>query len=663
MLFDDDTPEILSRTQLIEELQTLQSRLAELESLSNENFIRSIAEENFVCIGVVYKNEKYLYVNPAITKLTGYSYDELMKTIPLTTVHEDDISSTKDRAVKRLSEGNPPSQYETRIRSKNGDIKWLEISTSPINFQGQEAALAIAFDITERKQAEEALRRSDERYRTLVNASWNLVWIADANGMLTESYTKKGYFTGHSNKDVLGMRWLDFVHAEDRERVKGTWLRCILTGEGYEAEYRILNGAGDSRHVFVKSVPVRSDEGEIIEWVGTLTDVTEQKLSEQKLRQKEEQLAEARKMEAIGHLAGGVAHNFNNMLTVIANYAQILLGQIEPEHHSYSSLKGIEKATNRCVTLTNQLLAFGRKQFLNPKEIDLNDLITGLNTQIKRLCGKDIQFSISLNSSQAIINADPEKIEQCLLTIIAKSCDDLNNGGTLKIETSFVKVKDPQSIAQDFFSTGDYALITISDNGVGMSEEALAGLFEPFFFFKSTQPNKGLEMASVYGIIKQSSGHITVESVINKGTTYKIYIPLSKTDTTQKHETETPPSPNTKTILLVDDEEQVREIVEVLLNTIGYETLSAESGESALRIAREFPEVIHLLMTDMSMPQMNGLTLAEKMKSLRPDIRVVIMSGDSEWIVGENLSLGDLAFLQKPFSLQELRRKIKEILG
>ncbi len=662
MSFDDDAQEVPSQEQLLKELQTLQSRLDEIESLSNEEFIRSIAEKNFVGISIVSKNKKYLYANPAFATLTGYSYQEFMAISPFTLIYKDDIQAVKSRIENRMSEGNPPLQYETRILAKNGDIKWVEVSTSPIIFQKQEATLVIVFDITESKRAEESHKQSEEHYRALVNASSNLIWVMDADGKLAQCFGDEIYCVERKLRDIKGSGWLEAIHPDDRERVKQLWFEAVKTGETFETEYRISRTKGIYSYALAKGVPVRSDEGNIIEWVGTLTDITEQKLSEQKLRQKEEQLAEARKIEAIGHLAGGVAHNFNNMLTVIENYTQILLQQIEPEHDFYTPLKGIEKAADRCATLTNQLLAFGRKQFLVTKDIDLNKLISDLSPKIRRLCGGNVEILSNLNLLSANINADPEKLEQCLLTVIANSCDDMKNGGTLKIETSLMDVQNLKSDSQDFFSAGHCVLITISDNGVGMDKETLAGLFEPFFFFKSTQPNKGLEMASVYGIIKQSNGHITVKSEINKGTTYKFYFPIVEEEFKQVQSKTQLSSFESKIILLVDDEEQVREIVEVLLNTIGYETLSAESGESALRIAEEFPDKIDLLMTDMSMPGMNGLTLAEKMKSLRPDIRIIITSGDSEWIVGKKLSLGDVAFLQKPFSLQELRRKVREVI-
>jgi signal transduction histidine kinase/CheY-like chemotaxis protein len=401
-------------------------------------------------------------------------------------------------------------------------------------------------------------------------------------------------------------------------------------------------------------------EAELQRLTPTSKDSGPLKQSQAESRQEEEPFAEANKMEAIGHLAGGVAHNFNNMLTIIINYTRMMLRHIDSQHPFYVQLKGIEKAADRCAVLTNQLLAFGRRQFLLPKEININNLIVGLDKQLHRLLGNNIVLTLRLDANLTSITADPNKLEQALLTLVAHSCSNMPEDGALKIETMSVTVDEQFPRSQASFKTKRYALVVISDNGLGMDEKTLGHLFEPFYDSNPRAYGKGLEMASVYGIIKQSGGHIAVESVLGKGTTFKLYFPLIENPEEEEQHLEK--QAMTITILLVDDEDQVREVIEVLLDSLGYKTLSADNGEEALKLSQEYPGPIHLLLTDVLMPNMHGLELARKIQALRPGLPSLFMSGNVQEVYELEGKESEIAFLAKPFSLEELERKVKDAI-
>ena len=387
-------------------------------------------------------------------------------------------------------------------------------------------------------------------------------------------------------------------------------------------------------------------------------EVNERKSSEAQLRQ-------SQKMEAIGQLAGGVAHDFNNLLTAINGHSELCLRRLESKDPAYHHLEQIKKAGDRAAGLTRQLLAFSRKQILQPKIVDLNQVVVDLNKMLQRLIGEDIDLLMGLAADLGKVKADPNQLEQILLNLSINARDAMPRGGRLTIETSNAYLDE--EFTRDHISVppGQYVLLAVSDNGCGMATETQAHIFEPFFTTKEVGKGTGLGLATVYGIVKQSGGSIWVYSEVGQGTAFKIYFPLAEGPA----EAATTPTDDlawfkgTETVLLVEDEEVVRDMATEILRESGYQVLEAKHGREALMLARQHPEVIHLMLTDVVMPQMSGRELAELLSPLRQDMKVLYMSGyTDDAIVHHGVLEEGMEFIGKPFTPSALARKIRELL-
>src|SRR5438270_9200997 len=391
---------------------------------------------------------------------------------------------------------------------------------------------------------------------------------------------------------------------------------------------------------------------------GIARDITERKHLEDQLRQ-------SQKMEAIGQLAGGVAHDFNNLLTAINGYSSLALQRIDDNHPLRSYLEEIKKAGDRAANLTRQLLAFGRKQILQPLPINLNDVVTDMNKMLRRLIGEDIQLTAKLDLSLERIKADPGQIEQVLVNLVVNARDAMPQGGNLTIETATVELGQEYAGRHMGVLPGQYVMLAVSDTGTGMDEATQARIFDPFFTTKEKGKGTGLGLSTVYGIVKQSNGYVFVQSEVGAGTTFYVYLPRVE-DTAEELTPALPAQSEAggcETVLLVEDEESVRELVRLTLASRGYQVLEAENGECGLRIAESFKEHIDILITDVVMPGIGGRELARKLLLLRPGISVLYLSGYTEDAVVTRGALGPrTAFLQKPFTLQNLAKKVREVL-
>jgi PAS domain S-box-containing protein len=387
----------------------------------------------------------------------------------------------------------------------------------------------------------------------------------------------------------------------------------------------------------------------------------ERKRVEQALDQSEEQLRQSQKLEAIGQLAGGVAHDFNNLLTVIGGYSSILLNKFDQDSPFRASVEEIKKASDRAGGLTRQLLAFSRKQILQPEILDLNVVVSDLDKMLRRLIGEDIDLLALTDPKLGKVKADPGQIEQVLLNLIVNARDAMPNGGKLTIETANATLSDDYALSHAAAS-GAYVMLAVSDTGCGMDAELQKHVFEPFFTTKPAGKGTGLGLATVYGIVKQSEGHIWLYSEAGKGTCFKIYLPC--VDEALAARAAEPSVPKgTETLLLVEDEDQVRNIVQAILEQQGYAVLTAANGEEALKLAQLHGPSIHMLMTDVVMPQMSGRQLAEELTSIRPQLKVLYMSGyTDDAIVRHGLLDASLNFIQKPFDAASVARKVREVL-
>jgi signal transduction histidine kinase len=379
----------------------------------------------------------------------------------------------------------------------------------------------------------------------------------------------------------------------------------------------------------------------------------------------EQQLRQSQKMEAIGRLAGGVAHDFNNLLTAINGYSSLALQRANPDDRLRGYLEEIKKAGERAATLTRQLLAFGRKQMLKPVVLNLNDVVSDMNKMLRRLIGEDIRFNARFDPDLKPIKADPGQIEQVLVNLVVNSRDAMPQGGNLTIETANFE-SDAEFAGKHLgLAPGHYVMLAVSDSGCGMDDKTKARIFEPFFTTKEKGRGTGLGLSTVYGIVKQSGGTVWVYSEQGKGSVFKVYFPQMEEDAefSKPVLVETPVPPGSETILLVEDEDIVRGLARKILEQAGYDVLDARGGDEAIRLCHELPGPIHLLLTDVVMPETSGKEIAECLAKLRPSTRVLYMSGyTDDAIVHHGVLDSDVEFIQKPFTPLALARKVREVL-
>jgi signal transduction histidine kinase/ActR/RegA family two-component response regulator len=411
--------------------------------------------------------------------------------------------------------------------------------------------------------------------------------------------------------------------------------------------------------------PIVSPDGTVSQMLGIATDITARKQTEEALHRSEEQLRQAQKMEAVGKLAGGVAHDFNNLLTVINGHTALSLRRLGPEDPLYRKLEAIREAGERAASLTRQLLAFSRKQIMQPKVLDLNHVIFETNKMLQRLIGEDVDLLIGLTPDLGKIKADPGQIEQVLMNLAVNARDAMPKGGKVTIETQNVYIDEEYSSRHLSVRPGQYVMLAVSDTGCGMNAATQERIFEPFFTTKETGKGTGLGLSTVYGIVKQSGGNVWVYSEVGQGTTFKIYLPCveSPAEEFKLITADAQATPGTETVLLVEDEEMVRNMTREILQESGYQVLEAKHGHEALLVAERHNGPIHLMLSDVVMPQMSGRELAEQLSPMRREMKVLYMSGyTDDAIVHHGVLDEGMAFIEKPFTPNALTHKLREVL-
>ena len=468
--------------------------------------------------------------------------------------------------------------------------------------------------------------------------------------------------TGWPAADAAGRNVTDMfriVEEKSRETVRNPALDALRTGESTELAPNtlLIDRAGGERPIDDSAAPIRGVDGTVAGAVLVFRDITERRRLEDHLRQ-------AQKMEAIGRLAGGIAHDFNNIITIISGFCEFLLSGDYPEASRGQFVRNIRDASDRAASLTQQIMAFSRKQLLVPRVLDLNTVVAEMGALVKRLIGSNIEFVTELAPDLAPVKADPTQICQVFLNLAANARDAMPKGGRLVVTTSNVVLDESTTRDYPDVAPGRYALLAIADNGVGMGEAVLAHIFEPFFTTKAVGRGTGLGLATVYGIVKQSGGHVAVASRPGEGTLFRIYLPTVEAAAAPAATPDRAPTKRgDETILLVEDEDTVREMMKLVLKSNGYEVLEAEDGAVALEIARAHPGTIHLLMTDLMMPRLSGRELADRLVAEKRVGRVLFMSGYTEDVLArQDVASSSADFLHKPFTLDGLTAKIREVL-
>jgi two-component system cell cycle sensor histidine kinase/response regulator CckA len=627
---------------------------------AEENY-RSIFENAVVGIfRATPDTTRFVSVNPVMAQMFGYeSPAEMVQSVVDVTPQLGLDPARREEAFTLLRKQGVLENFETRVRRKDGSEIWISANVRALcDAEGEFKYFdGIVQDITERKRAEDALRESEERYRDLVENAHDIIFSHDLEGNYTSVNRAGEQITGYTHEESLSLKITDTIAPEYVNKARDMMAKELAGEEGTAYEVELLAKDGKRIAVEVNTKLILQD-GVPVGVQGIARDVTERKLLEAQLRQ-------SQKMEAIGQLAGGVAHDFNNLLTAINGYSGLALQRIDDNHPLKGYLEEIRKAGDRAANLTRQLLAFGRKQILQPLAINLNDVVTEMNKMLRRLIGEDIQFNAKLDPALNKIKADPGQIEQVLVNLIVNARDAMPQGGNLTIETLGVDLNEDYASRHVAVAPGRYVMLAVSDTGTGMSEDTRARIFDPFFTTKGEGKGTGLGLSTVYGIVKQSGGSIWVYSELGHGTTFKVYLPELATSP-QKTEVVTVESPmprGSETILLVEDEDVVRGLARKILEHAGYRVLEASRGEEAVRLCLERAGPIDLLLTDVVMPETSGREVADRLTELLPGLRVLFMSGyTDEAIVHHGVLDSNVEFIQKPFNPAALAMKVREVL-
>ncbi len=520
-------------------------------------------------------------------------------------------------------------------------------------------ALDVGTREAERLSIQTALSESEQRFRQIAENIDEVFWMIDPIRGQT-LYVSPGFekIWGRSRESVFASMdsWFAAVHPEDRERVAHALQTKVTSGE-YNETYRILRPDAEVRWIHDRAFPLQDPTGTVYRIVGTASDITER-------RNIELQLLQSQKMEAIGVLAGGVAHDFNNLLAVILSYSALLVDETKPGDPMRADLAEIKSAASRAAELTRQLLAFSRRQHLQPRHVDLNEIVAGIDRMLRRLLGEDVRLVTIPFSERASLHVDPGQIEQVLMNLAVNARDAMPRGGALTIEIGREEL-DATLAAQRGLKAGSYVLLAVSDTGEGMDRETQARIFEPFFTTKPVGKGTGLGLSTVFGIVRQSGGQIAVQSARGEGTTFRIWLPLvdqgpAASETRGEADEDLR---GTETILVVEDDERVRKLARIILSKKGYHVVEAQSGGDALIASEQHPGRLDLVLTDVVMPLMSGDELVSRLLMSRPELRVVYMSGYPERAAAGDVIAKSGSFIEKPFTPERLLRGIRDALS
>lgn len=612
-----------------------------------------VAAAPFGVIGINGAGEVTVW-SKAAEEIFGWAPAEVMgRRLPTIPAHRE------EEFAHMLAQGSTLNAHETIRRRKDGSE--LDISLTAWSLRDASGrligAMGVHQDITERKRAAEAVRRSEERFRVVATTTNDVVYEWDIVGDTDWWSDNLHQILGYDPSEVQEGKphsWDKLLHPEDQARVTHALAELIeQRAEVWRCEYRLRRRDGTWAYVFDRARVLLDREGRPVRMLGAMMDITERREAEEALRRSADQLRQATKMEAIGRLAGGVAHDFNNLLTSVLGHAGLAIDAVEPQSPVHDDLLEIQAAGIRAAALTQQLLAFSRKQVLEPRLVDLNTVVGGIARMLRRTIGEDIELATRLAPDLGTVRADPVQMEQVLLNLAVNARDAMPRGGRLTIETSNLRL-----------ATGALVRVRVHDTGVGMNEEVRAHLFEPFYTTKDVGKGTGLGLATAYGIVQQSGGNITVTSVVGQGSTFIVDLPLVRGEPLPVEPLPVfIPRGGSETILLVEDEESVRSLTRRVLELQGYLVLTAASGEEALELSARYEGRIHLLLTDVVMPGISGPRLAELLLDFRRGLRLIYMSGYAATMLERGIQLSaDTAFLQKPFTTEQLMRRVREVV-
>ena len=601
------------------------------------------------------------FISPRFLELLGYGEREGGDTRHFITqrIHPDD-QARHMRSLYDHLQIRTPYDIELRLETKGGSFRWFRVRGQAVfNPAGRPVRMVgSSTDMAERKLIERALLESEQRFRSLIENAADPILILGRDGAIRYVSPATERVLGYSPAELSGTNTMRLVHLEDRERVSKIFASLLEDREKIaHVEYRLRHKDGTYRSFASVGRNLLDDPG-VAGLVINSRDITAQAALEEQLRQ-------AQKMEAVGILAGGVAHDFNNMLTAITSFAEFIASDLPSGSRIESDLGQIRIAADRAVALTRQLLAFSRKQVMQPRFLEVNKVVEGMDKMLRRLIGEDVELHCGLAEALPTVKADPSQLEQVLVNLVVNARDAMPRGGLLSIETGLVVLSEEYARQNVEVRPGRYVLISVADSGVGMDAATQARIFEPFFTTKVQGRGTGLGLSSVYGVVKQNGGHIRVDSQPGRGSTFRVYLPASASQPTLPAivQREVDDLRGKETILIVEDEELVRGAVRASLERLGYHVLCASDGDQAGMVARGHEGQIDLLLTDAIMPRQTGRAVADQLQSQRPEIAIVFMSGYTEGAIVHHGVLDEgIDFLEKPFTQTALVRKIRQVL-
>jgi len=640
--------------------ETRQHEIAREALRRSEEHLLQLVELSPAGILIIDAGGAIRLANPAMARmLNAGSKESLLGRLFLEMVAPEERERCTRFLRQAISVPESPVQAEAELVKLTGEHVLAEIDAGYFRWQGEPAVQTILHDITHRRRVEAEMRLLAHS----VESTSEMICVTDLEDCFT--FVNQAFLDayGYQRAEILGQHARILWSPSNPAEVGQTILEETRR-DGWKGELLNLRKDGSEFPISLSTSQVRDPGGRVIGLIGVARDISQRRWSEDALRHSEEQLRQAQKMEAVGKLAGGVAHDFNNVLTAVTGYCELALSRISAGDPLRRDLEEIHKAGTRATALTRQLLAFSRKQILEPKVIDLNTVVIGMETMLRRLIGEDIELATVTRPDLSPVKADPGQIEQVILNLVVNARDAMPKGGKLTIETGNAELDEIYAEAHHGVTPGSYAMLAVSDTGCGIDKQIQLRIFEPFFTTKVEGLGTGLGLSTVYGIVKQSGGHVSFYSEPECGTTFKVYLPqvaervasdpARKGDATRG---------GFETILLVEDEDSVRRLVVTILRKSGYSVIEARDGEEAVRIFGKHSGSIHLLLTDTVMPHMSGPDIVRSQMGLRPEMKVLYMSGyTDDAVVRHGVLEQGMPFLQKPFTPEALRRKVREVL-
>ena len=642
------------------------------EARENEQRYRTLVATLGEGVAIVDLTERFIFVNPAAESVFGVPPGALVGRSLADFLGPTELAFSKSETRKRVQ--GMESSYELTIRRPDGQARQIELIATPHRAASAEVigTLGIFRDVTELRRLQRSLEEERSTLLSLIDNVPDYVYLKDRGSRFILANKSTAALVGASDpKEMIGRTDHDFVKKDLADRYRADDLKVMESGVGVvNVEEPSAPARGGPRKLLTTKVPIFDESGAVTGLVGISRDVTDLTRAEEERERLQEQLQQAQKMEAVGRLAGGIAHDFNNILTVITGYCELVVEESAGDGAIQKNMEEIKRAARRASGLISQLLAFSRRQVLQPRVFDLGTLVQDMEGMLRRLLGEDIRLHTIRASSPLLVHADPGRMEQVIMNLAVNSRDAMPGGGQLTIQTGLARLPEELAVATGPGSPAPapagHVMLLVSDTGQGMDEATLGRLYEPFFTTKEVGKGTGLGLATVYGIVRQSSGRITCRSEVGSGTTFTIYLPLASQEAAERDSVElraARPQRGTEKVLLVEDDESVRRFVRTVLENAGYTVIAADSGMAAMEKLSSLSTHPDLLLTDVIMPGMDGRVLAEEVARRLPGIRLMFMSGYADLGGAHPVPrLSDPRLVHKPFSAAELLHKVREIL-